>query len=129
MDGYSNILYRLARFLAGIPPDATAMLLAVLENPHGLADVLVWALSAWAGELFVLYTVAILVRYLWPLLPAGAQRVLLKVRSFFWPWESESRDQSRDLAALEERVRELEELIHGSLPVRHPDDSSDSTDV
>jgi hypothetical protein len=127
MDEYSNILCRLARFLAGIPPDAATMLLAVLENLHGL----VWVLNAWAGELFVLYTVAILVRCLWPLLPARVQRVLLKVRDFFWPWaesQDQVRDQSRDIADLKERVRELERL-HGSPPTRHPDDLSNSTEI
>ncbi len=120
-------MHHASRVWASLPPDAATYLFVVLENRHGFAEVLVWALNAWVGELFVLYTLALLAKCLWPLLPKGLQHTLLKVRRFFWPWAA-SRDQSQEIAELKERVRDLERCL-GSPLAHHRDDPAGSTEI
>ncbi len=85
MGRYVNILYRLARFLAGIPPDAATMLLAVLERPDLLAAVSLWAADQILGHIFVSMLLLILGARVWPKIPAQHQRRLLKALGGFLP--------------------------------------------
>jgi hypothetical protein len=52
MERCVNILYRLARFLAGIPSDAVKYLPAVFERTDVLVDFGIWAADAVVGEIF-----------------------------------------------------------------------------
>ncbi len=97
MKTLGNILYRLARFLAGVPPEELgAMVLIALERPELLVALFNPELLAalFALVLFALkYVVGIIISgivgwyltsickiHLWPMLPSKWQRVILVVR-------------------------------------------------
>lgn len=85
MGRLADNLHRTARFWAGLPPDATTHLLAILERPELLASFAVWASNAVAGELFTSFLFLILGLCAWPLLPKSFRTKLLKVRDYFLP--------------------------------------------
>ena len=90
----TDILYRLARFLAGVPPEALgAMFLIVLEHPEFIAAhlalapfVLTYVVSAIIGGIITWYLSKMFAIHVWPNLPSTLRqrlrrtedRVLLK---------------------------------------------------
>ena len=52
MEKHTDILYRLARFLAGVPPEALgAMILVATERPDLLVAIALYVLNAIMGQL------------------------------------------------------------------------------
>lgn len=99
MDRHTDILYRLARFLAGIPPEALgAMVLLALQHPGLVAAlfaivvmvlkfvvgavffVLKFVLSNILGSIVVWYLGRLFMIHAWPRLPHGLRQVLLKTK-------------------------------------------------
>lgn len=80
-----DILYRLARFLAGAPPDAATMALAIFGRPDLLAGFVAWAWSTAVGDFFMTVVILILGVWVWPRLPAPVRRRLLALREHFLP--------------------------------------------
>jgi hypothetical protein len=84
----TDILYRLARFLAGVPPEALgAMFLVVFEYPDVLLAVVVWMLSSILGHIFVLVTLAFLTAYTWRKLPLCLRHAIRRIAAAFLPSE------------------------------------------
>jgi hypothetical protein len=106
------------------PPNAATYLLAVLENPHGFVVALLFGLNTLVGELLKAYAITIAVQYLWPWLPTGVQRALLKVHALFGP-RAKPRDRDHEIEELQARVQALEDLL-GIPPARHDDVSEGS---
>ncbi len=107
MERYVNILYRLARFLAVIPPDAAKYLPAVFERTDLLVAFGLWAANAVAGEVFTSLLVLLFALYLWPKLPTGVQSFLLSVRDFLFPGAYDTEGESGNG---NENSREIEDL-------------------
>lgn len=124
-----NILYRLARFLAGIPPDAAKPLPAVFERSDLLANFGIWAAEAVVGDLFTTLLTLLFTLYVWRRLPSGMRRRLRGVYARFSPTgeigaddgafdESESREEDKLLldevevlrARLEAHERRMESM-------------------
>lgn len=97
MARYLDILYRLARFLAGIPQDAAVYLPAVFERTDLLVDFGIWAAEALAGDLFTTLLTLLVTLYVWRRLPTGVRRRLLAVYEYFFP---------RDVGAEDNRPHE-----------------------
>ena len=122
MARYVDILYRLARFLAGIPPDAAKYLPAVFERADLLVDFGTWAADAIAGELFTTLLALLVTLYVWRRLPPGVRRRLRAVYERFFPsgvggedtqsHEANSRDGEKilreEIQALRERLEDFE---------------------
>lgn len=66
MERYVNILYQLARFLAGIPPELLgAIILVVLVRPDLLVAVFLYVLNAVVGDLISNLLWVIFLIYVW----------------------------------------------------------------
>lgn len=107
MARHVNILYRLARFLAGIAPDAAKYLPAIFERMDLLVGVAIWAANAVAGEVFTTLLILLFALYWWPKLPARAQSFLLSVRDHLFPGVYDTED---DLRNGNEDSQEIERL-------------------
>ena len=87
MDKHTDILYRLARFLAGVPPDTLgAMVLFALENPGIMATLfaVVLFVSKYVVGLIVSTFLAwyggkMLAIHVWPRLPSRLRQLLRRV--------------------------------------------------
>lgn len=113
MERYVNILYRLARFLAGIPPELLgALILVVLWQPAALVAPVVYVANVLSGEVVVVLLLILWNWIIWPRLPYKVQAAILQVRDYFLPApsSSEGADPSKN-AALEARVEELERRL------------------
>lgn len=112
---YANILYRIARFVSGLPPNAGTYLLAVAERPEALVGAAVWAADTLAGDLFSFVLKLVFLLYVWSRLPAGVRRSLTRVVGYFLPGAAVL-DPDQDGAAqrateMEARLRELERRL------------------
>lgn len=108
-----KILYRVARFWSGLPPNAETYLLAVAERPEVLVGATAWAVDALAGALFTFVLKLVLVLYVWSWLPVRIRRGLIGALGYFLPG-AVARDPDREKAGeLEARVRELERRLEG----------------
>jgi hypothetical protein len=90
VDAYVNILHRLARFLAGVTPEALgSMILVVFEYPDVVLAVVVWVLgwmlSSILGHVFVLVALAFLTVYVWSKLPLWLQCAIQRTAAAFLP--------------------------------------------
>ncbi|QIN78331.1 hypothetical protein GBA65_07150 [Rubrobacter marinus] len=83
---YANNLHRLARFLAGAPPDAATMVLAILGRPDLLVGFAAWAWSTAIGDVFMTVVLLILGVWVWPRLPYPVRQHLLALREHFLPF-------------------------------------------
>src|SRR3712207_2587559 len=98
MERYVNILYRLARFPAGIPPDAASYLFAVFERTDLLVDFGTWAAEAVADDLFTTLLTLLITLYVWRRLPSGARRRLRAAHEYFFPSDAGANDGPSDKA-------------------------------
>ena len=91
MKTHANILYRLARFLAGTPPDALgAMVIIALERPELIAAlstvalfalfVLKFIVASIIGGIVTWYLKRIFEIHIWPKLSRKHQKILLRIR-------------------------------------------------
>jgi hypothetical protein len=112
-----DILYRLARFLAGIPQDVAAYLPAVLERADLLMDFGIWGASAVAGELFTTLLFMLFTIFVWRRLSLGWRRRIRATYEHIFPSGTGSEDARLHEAAhdgeeiLREEVRTLRERI------------------
>ncbi len=112
-----DILYRLARFLAGIPQDVAAYLPAVLERADLLMDFGIWGASAVAGELFTTLLFMLFTIFVWRRLSPGWRRRIRATYEHIFPSGTGSEDARPHEAAhdgeeiLQEEVRTLRERI------------------
>ncbi len=111
MERYVNILYRLARFLAGIPADAAQFLPAVFERADLLMDFGLWAAETVAGEIFTMLLVLFITLYVWPRLPSRVRRRLRAVYECFYPSAADAEDSSSHEAVSRDREKLLREEI------------------
>jgi hypothetical protein len=83
----SDILYRLARFLAGIPPDTLgAMVLFAVEHPELIAALFVvvlfllkYVVGLIISAIVTWYLVKMLAIHAWPKLPRNLQQLLRRI--------------------------------------------------
>jgi hypothetical protein len=121
---YTDTLYRLARFLAGIPPEALGVMVLLALQHHGLV-VAIFAMlfaiqvmvlkfvgvaivsmskfvaGAIAGSVVTWYLQKMFMLHVWPRLPQDLRRFLLKLkkRVLLTPpdqHEADTRDDDRD---------------------------------
>jgi hypothetical protein len=111
MERSVNILYRLARFLAGVPSDAAQFLPAVFERADLLMDFGTWAADAVAGEIFTTLLVLLVTVYVWRRLPPGMRRRLRAVYGYFFPNAADAEDGSSHEAEPQDREKLLQEEI------------------
>lgn len=111
MERYVNILYRLARFLAGIPPDWAKCIPAVFERMDLLVDFGIWTAEAVAGDLFTTLLALIFTLYVWRRLPSGARRRLRAVYEYFFPSDAGGNDGTSDEAELRDGDKLLQEEV------------------
>jgi hypothetical protein len=124
VDKHTDILYRLARFLAGIPPEALGVMVLLALQHHGLV-VAIFAMlfaiqvmvlkfvgvaivsmskfvaGAIAGSVVTWYLQKMFMLHVWPRLPQDLRRFLLKLkkRVLLTPpdqHEADTRDDDRD---------------------------------
>jgi hypothetical protein len=110
MREYVDILYRLARFLAGVPPELLgALLIVVLWHPATLVAPFVYMVNLLSGEIAVLLLVSLWTWIIRPRLPSKVRNAIVRVRGFFLPApvSSSADDLSKKNAALEARVDDL----------------------
>jgi hypothetical protein len=87
---YTDILHRLARFLAGVPPEMLgAIVLLALQHPGLVAalfaivvSVLKFALVSIAGNIVASYLRKMFMLHVWPRLPQGLRRFLPKLEDW-----------------------------------------------
>ena len=114
MGRYADILYRLARFLAGVPPELLgALLVVVLWQPAALVTPVVYVVNLLGGEVVFFLLYCLWTWIIWPRLPSKVRSAILRVRDFFLPApaSSSAEDLSRKSAELEARVEELERRL------------------
>ncbi len=92
MDAYVNILRRLARFPAGVAPEALgSMTLVLFEYPDAVLAVVVWLLgwmlSSILGHVFVLVALAFSTVYVWSKLPPWLRLAIRRTAAAFLPKE------------------------------------------
>lgn len=131
MGKYVHILYRLARFLAGVPPELLgALLVVVLWHPAALISPFVYVVNLLSSEVVVLLLVYLWTWIIWPRLPSKVRNAVLRVQDFFLPAPASSSadDLSEKNAELEARVKELERRLGISETVARGDPSDRSRD-
>ena len=104
MKSYVHILYRLARFLAGVPPELLgALLIVVLFHPAALIAPVVYVVNLLGSEIVFLLLFYVWTWIIWPCLPSKVQGAILRVRDYFLPARPppvDVPDQVRKLAEL-----------------------------
>jgi hypothetical protein len=85
VDKHTDILYRLARFLAGVPPEAPMMLLVLALHPWVFVGPLFWLLDGVVNQIVLSFLTLMFVLYVWPMLPLGLRRAVLRIIAAFLP--------------------------------------------
>lgn len=106
MRAYVNILYRLARFLAGIPPEVPgAMIILALQHPGLVAALFaVFFVTQMVVVKFIAVTIVYVLRYLADLIIGGIITWYLGALFVIHVWPRLPQDLRRDLLKLKDRM-------------------------
>ncbi len=111
MKRYVNILYRLARFLSGIPPDVAKYLPAVFERTDMLVGFGIWAAEAVASDRFTTLLALIVTLYVWHRIPPEMRRHLRAVYNYFFPNDASANNDASNETESRNREENLREEI------------------
>lgn len=114
MGKYADIIYRLARVFAWIPPELFgALLIAILWHPAALINSFVYVVDLLIGEVVWLLLLSIWTWFIWPRLLSTVRNAILRLRDFFLPASAScsADDLLKKNAELEARVEELEHRL------------------
>lgn len=115
MERYVDILFRLGRLLARVPPELLGAMILVAGHPAALVAPVAYVANLLGSEIVVLLLLYLWTRIVWPHLPLKVRGAILRVRDYFLPARPPAQDDdpSGKTAALEARVRELERRLEG----------------